>query len=70
MIVNIYYYLCKCILSDIYPTFFLSIIYIFLIFFIDYNYTVQHHEQLSCWNGAIEEIHIIIIIKLSVAVAP
>ena len=29
------------------------------------NYTVQHQEQQYCWNGATEEINIIIIIMYS-----
>ena len=35
-----------------------------------YDYTVQHREQRCCWNGAIEDINIIINILLLLLLLP
>ena len=59
-------FISRCILSYIFYRLiliFFFFIYIFFLICIYYNDTVQRHEQRCCWNGAIEEIHIIIIIN-------
>ena len=54
-----------CLIIIFYLTFLSIKIFLILIFYftIFYFYTVQHHEQRWCWNGAIEDINIIIIIS-------